>query len=315
MSYQKQFQGDTKKLGRVAVLYGGFSAEREISLLSGETVLCGLLDAGVDAIGVDVSKNMVSELIAIKCDRVFIALHGIGGEDGKAQALLELLDIPYTGSGVAASAVALDKLKTKHIWQGVGLPTPKYAVLSESSDWSSVLDNLGGEVFVKPANEGSSLGICCACTADELKEAYLNALPFDKNVIAETKITGREFSVSILNGVALPAIELKTNNVFYDYDAKYFSDETQYIFPEDLTRREQEDLSALAIQAFCALDCQAWGRVDFMQDQEGKFYLLEVNTIPGMTSHSIYPMSAKKIGLELGELLLEILATTTDASA
>lgn len=310
MMYQKQFQGDVKKLGRVAVLYGGFSAERDISLQSGEAVLSGLLDAGVDAVGVDISKNVINEVNSLDCDRVFIALHGIGGEDGKIQSLLELIGIPYTGSDVAASAVALDKLKTKRIWQGVDLPTPQCLVLTEHSDWQSVINKLGGEVFVKPANEGSSLGMRCVSTASDLKEAYLNALPFDKNVIAETKITGREFSVSILNGVALPAIELKTDNTFYDYDAKYLSDDTQYICPCDLDKKQQEELSALAILAFAALDCKGWGRVDFMQDEQGAFYLLEVNTIPGMTSHSLYPMSAKQAGLNFSELVLEILEPT-----
>ncbi|MBU2984521.1 D-alanine--D-alanine ligase [Saccharophagus degradans] len=309
-TYVKKFDGNTAALGRTLVLFGGTSSEREVSLRSGAAVLQALQAGGVDAHGLDVQADAIAKIEAFAPDRVFIALHGPGGEDGKMQAVLDWLAIPYTGSDHAASALAMDKLKTKQVWQSVGLVTPEYASLAENSDWQAVLDSLGGQGFVKPAHEGSSIGMSVVSTAQELKAAYEKAAHYDAKVLVERRIVGREFTVAVLNGVALPAIGLKTDHVFYDYDAKYVSNTTQYLCPCGLTQEKEAELQSIAQQAFAAVGCKGWGRVDFMQDEAGNFYLLEVNTVPGMTDHSLVPMAARQSGIEFNELVLEILAQT-----
>lgn len=309
--YKRHFSGKPESLGRVAVLYGGISAEREISLQSGRAVFEGLQALGVDVVGIDVRQNAVAQLSNLTCDRAFIALHGVGGEDGKIQALLEWLNIPYTGSGVAASALALDKLKTKQIWLSSGLPTPDYVVLDAAStdiDAQALLIKLGGACFIKPVTEGSSIGMACVTQASEFKAALTAARECGCPVIAEARIVGKEFTVAILNGQALPSIELRAKNSFYDFAAKYLSEETQYLCPTDLSAEQESTLRGLALEAFHSLGCAGWGRIDFMQDQQGKFYLLEANTVPGMTSHSLVPMAAKAAELDFNALLLEILS-------
>ncbi len=309
--YQRQFTRKIEALGRVAVLFGGTSAERDISLKSGTAVLQGLLDEGVNAFGIDINENAVEQLSKVECDRAFIALHGSGGEDGKIQALLEWLNIPYTGSGVAASAIALNKLTTKEIWIANALPTPNFVAIHTANSGinaEELLGKLNGACFVKPVLEGSSIGMSMVSDVAALEEALATATHYGDTLIAEEKIEGREFTVAILNGQALPPIELKVKNAFYDYQAKYFSNETQYLCPADINEDETNQLQDLAIQAFNALGCKGWGRIDFMQDRNGKFYMLEANTVPGMTSHSLVPMAAKVAGLSFNALLLEILS-------
>ena len=306
--YEKKCDIDTKNFGRVAVLCGGNSAEREVSLRSGDAVFRALVNAKVDVIKLDVREQVVKQILAAKIDRVFIALHGVGGEDGKIQALLDLLNIPYTGSDHASSAIAMNKLKAKQVWQTVDIATPKYVVLNERSDWEGVITDLGDSIFVKPVLEGSSLGMSHIHTALDLQAAYFSAAEHNCQVIAEQAIAGREFTVAILNGVALPPIELKTDHDFYDYDAKYIASSTQYICPTDLTEEKVECLKTISLRAFDEIGCSGWGRADFMQDQDGHFYLLELNTVPGMTDHSLVPMAAKAAGLSFEELILEILS-------
>ncbi len=310
--YQKRFDGAVSRFGKVAVLYGGISAERAVSLDSGEAVIAGLKSCGADVLAVDLNEDAVTQLSNIQCDRAFIVLHGVGGEDGRVQALLQWMGIPFTGSDVAASALSLNKIRTKLVWKGANLPTPEFEILRTNSNFSEILSALGGECFVKPASEGSSLGMRCVDTVESLGEAYMYAAGFDAQVLAERKINGREFSVSILNGMALPAIELKVKNAFYDYDAKYVSDQTEYTCPALISDEENEHLKALAIEAFDVLGCKGWGRIDFMRDENGKYYLLEANTVPGMTSHSLVPMAAKAAGLSFSELLQEVLVSTLE---
>jgi len=308
--YLKQFSGSAKDFGRVAVLMGGNSAEREISLQSGNAILRGLRENNIEAVAIDVDEKILSILSNTDADRVFIALHGAGGEDGRIQALLEWLNLPYTGSGVQASALAMDKLKTKLIWRGSGLPTPEFDILTPATDFSVVLEKLGGQCFVKPVGEGSSIGMRCVDTTQDLRDAYHYASNFHSEVIAESRIVGREFTVAILNEVALPVIELKVKNVFYDYDAKYLSGKAEYICPTNLSEKKMLEIETLALKAFHVLGCKSWGRIDFMQDEAGVFYLLEANTVPGMTAHSLVPIAAKTGGLQFNEVLQEILVAT-----
>lgn len=303
----KKYLADGNDFGRVAVLYGGTSAEREVSLKSGKAVAEGLREQGIDVLELDVGEYCVAQITEAKCDRVFIALHGAGGEDGKIQALLQLLRIPFTGSLHTASAIAMDKLKTKQIWLSGGLPTPEYRRLLAAEDLESVLRDLGGSVFVKPVHEGSSIGMQCANSLDELQTAFAKAAEYDSEVIAERTILGKEFTVAILNETVLPPIELVTQNHFYDYDAKYISNDTRYLCPCDLAAGEREELENLCLSAFKMIGCRGWGRVDVLQDTDGKFYLLEVNTVPGMTDHSLVPMAAKAASLSFSELVTEIL--------
>ena len=315
MPYQTKYRGNPDVFGRVAVLFGGTSAEREISLQSGGAVLAGLQALGVDAFAVDVQNDVVAQLQSLVCDRAFIALHGAGGEDGKIQALLEWLNIPYTGSGIAASAVGLNKVSTKLQWQGAGLPTPLFALLNDHSDIDETLASLGGNCFIKPASEGSSIGMQRVDNSAGMAAAYKLAKQYDAQVFAEKTIVGREFTVAVLNEQTLPSIELIVKNAFYDYDAKYLSDDTRYECPSHLIADEERYIRDMALQAFRVLGCRGWGRIDFMRDDSGKFYLLEANTVPGMTSHSLVPMAAKAAGLDFNTLLTEILASTLTEAA
>lgn len=296
-----------KQLGRVGVLLGGTSSEREISLQSGAAVVAALEEAGIEHVAIDVGANAIAEIQAAKIDRAFLALHGAGGEDGRIQAVLEYLNIPFTGSGVQASALAMDKLRTKQLWRGVNLSTPDFAVLNAANDWEKVLADLGGEVMVKPAHEGSSIGMARVQTAQELADAFQNAAKYDGSVIAERLIVGSEFTVAILDGEALPPIKLETDHTFYDFNAKYIANDTRYICPCGLGAEKETELKQLALAAFDAVGCEGWGRVDVMADKTMNFYLLEVNTLPGMTSHSLVPMAAKARGLSFSELVLTIL--------
>jgi len=300
---------DMSRFGKVAVLMGGKSAEREISLLSGRAVLDGLVRAGVDAIGIDVDDNLPAQLLDKKIDRVFNILHGRGGEDGKLQGMLDLMGIPYTGSGVLASALAMDKVKTKWIWQHSGLPTPASAVLDEATDWQGLVDSFG-ELVVKPSHEGSSIGMSMVADAGALKAAFDKARGFDTEVMAEQRIRGREFTVPIIRGEVFPAIEMSTHHEFYDYDAKYKSNDTKYRCPAPLSDEKSDELARLCLRAFEVLGANGWGRVDVMQDGDENFWLLELNTVPGMTDHSLVPLSAKTNGLSFEQLVVRILETS-----
>ncbi|WP_062060285.1 D-alanine--D-alanine ligase [Cellvibrio sp. OA-2007] len=304
------------QLGRVGVLFGGLSAEREISLQSGAAVIAALVEAGVDHVAIDVGNNIIADIQAAKIDRAFLILHGPGGEDGRIQALLEFLNIPYTGSDVASSALAMDKLRTKQLWRGIdingrqGLSTPEFAVLTQGSDFAKVLATLGGDVMVKPANEGSSIGMSRVNTAAELETAFQKAAQYQGSVLVERLIVGAEYTVAILDGEALPPIKLETDHTFYDFNAKYIADDTRYLCPCGLSAEKEQELKTLALNAFNAVGCRGWGRVDVMADMQGNFYLLEVNTAPGMTSHSLVPMAAKAVGLSFAELVLKVLCAS-----
>ncbi|WP_295474066.1 D-alanine--D-alanine ligase [uncultured Pseudomonas sp.] len=297
-----------ESFGRVAVLFGGNSAEREVSLKSGRAVLDALLSAGVDAFGIDVGADLLQRLSGEKIDRAFIVLHGRGGEDGSMQGLLECLGIPYTGSGVLASALAMDKLRTKQIWHSLGLPTPLYAVLASEDDCIFTATELGLPLIVKPAHEGSSIGMAKVSSVEELIAAWKNASTYDSQVMVEQWIEGPEFTVASLRGQVLPPIGLGTPHSFYDYEAKYLADDTQYRIPSGLSEASEQALKDLAASACQALGVSGWARTDVMQDAEGRFWLLEVNTVPGMTDHSLVPMAARAAGLDFQQLVLAILA-------
>ena len=284
---------------RVAVLQGGNSAEREVSLMSGASVEAALQELGVATCAVDTAEpNWWNRLQ--QTDLAFICLHGPGGEDGVVQGALETLGVPYTGSGVLASALAMDKLRSKRLWRGIGLATADFEELSLDSDWQAVINRLGS-AFVKPATGGSSIGTAGADTAESLAAAWQQAAQYGDRVIAERLIVGAEYTVSVLDGQALPVIKMETDNEFYDYEAKYFSDETRYLCPCGLSAAEEAEMAELALQAFTSLGCEVWGRVDFMRDEQGNLWVLEVNTIPGMTSHSLVPMAAAATGLSMSE--------------
>ncbi len=310
-----------QQIGRVGVLYGGFSAEREISLQSGAAVIAALQEAGIDHVAIDVSENIIADIQAAQIDRAFLILHGPGGEDGRIQALLEFLNIPYTGSDVQSSALAMDKLRTKYLWTGLSvnspikLPTPEFALLTQDSDFASTLAKLGGEAMVKPANEGSSIGMSRVKTASELEAAFKTAAQYQGSVLVERLIIGAEYTVGILDDEALPAIKLETHHSFYDYDAKYIADDTRYLCPCGLSAEKEQELKKLALDAFNALGCRGWGRVDVMADAQQNFYLLEVNTAPGMTSHSLVPMAAKAVNLSFAELVLTVLRASLKVKA
>ena len=297
-------QIDPVSLGRIGVLCGGDSAERTISLQSGEAVCKALRDGGADAFQVDTGADPLAVLTSTKMDLAFICLHGPGGEDGRMQSLLEALNIPYTGSGVAASSLAMDKYRSKLVWQALGLNTPDFAVLDTNMDWAQVMDRLGGKVMVKPSAEGSSLGMCIAESADELESAFAVARKYDQTVLAEQWIEGREFTVAIIGRRAYPIIELGTEQAFYDYQAKYHSEHTQYVCPAPLDSDISEALTQLSLDAFQSLGCSGWGRVDLMMNEQGRANLLEVNTAPGMTDHSLVPMAARQAGLDFTGLVL-----------
>jgi len=298
-----------QQFGKVAVLMGGWAAEREVSLNSGQAVLEALLEKGVDAHPVDAGRDVLDILREQKFDRVFNILHGRGGEDGELQGALEILQIPYTGCGVMASAISMDKLMTKRIWTGSGLPTPAFEILSQDSDFEKVVKKLGLPVMVKPAQEGSSIGMTKVSEAHQLKPAYEEAAKYDDIVFAEQWVTGEEYTIAILADEVLPPIRLEANADFYDYDAKYESNETQYHCPCGLDEGSENALKSLSKAAFEVIGGNGWGRVDVMQDNIGTFWLIEVNTVPGMTDHSLVPMAAKEQGLSFEDLTLEILKT------
>lgn len=299
------------EFGRVAVLMGGRSSEREISLQSGNAVLDSLKASGVDAFGIDYVEESLEIFRDEKIDRVFIMLHGRLGEDGTVQGAMELLGMPYTGSGVLASSLAMDKTRAKKIWSYDGLPTPPWFELDDDTDFEHVIAELG-TVFVKPVNEGSSIGISRAETPEALAKAWHAARRYDSRVLAERWIQGPEFSVPILDGKALPVVGLETGKEFYDYEAKYLSDQTRYLCPAPLSAEKTRAIQDIAVRAWESLGCRAWGRADVMQGPDGRFYLLEMNTVPGMTSHSLVPMSARQAGYTFDSLVLQILASTLD---
>lgn len=292
----------------VAVLCGGDAAEREVSLKSGRACCDALLAAGVDARLIDTRGDWLGRLQRAGIRHSFLALHGTGGEDGTVQGALSCLGVSYTGSGVLASALAMDKWRCKLLWRALGLPTPPAEMLRPDSDWAAVIEALGGRVIVKPVHEGSSIGMSVAESAAELREAYLAASRYDAEVFAERWIAGAEFTVAVLGDDALPVIRLETAHTFYDFDAKYVSDQTRYLIPCGLAQSAEESIRALALTAYRSLGCVGWGRVDVLQDAGGEFQLLEVNTIPGMTDHSLVPMAAAAAGMSFGELVLRILA-------
>lgn len=306
---------NTTALGRVGVLMGGRSGEREISLMSGSGVLEALLSKGVDAYAFDPKLRPVGELAKENFDRVFIALHGRYGEDGTIQGLLELLNIPYTGSGVLASALSIDKIATKQIWLSNGLSTPDFEEITAESNWDAVVQKLGLPLIVKPAHEGSSLGLTKVKSVQELPAAYQLAAGLDTKVIAETCIVGDELTCPLVGqgetAEALPVIKIIPPQANYDFHHKYFSDETQYLCPTGLAEEVNQQVQALALAAYQALGCRTWGRADVMLDQHtGKPYLLEMNTSPGMTSHSLVPMAAKAAGVGYADLVLWLLMQT-----
>lgn len=308
---------DPRSFGKVGVLFGGRSAEREISILSGTGVLAALKSRGVDAHAFDPAVQSLAELEAARFDRVFIALHGRFGEDGTIQGVLETLRVPYTGSGVQASAIALDKLTTKRIWVAEGLPTPAWRIVHADTDWKRIVAELGDALIVKPAHEGSTIGMTRVTTHDrnELAAAFEEAVKYDDSVLVEELVQGPELTCAILGegaaARALPLVEIRAPGANYDYHYKYFSDETRYLCPAPLAARLAHDITELCLRAYRSLGARGWGRVDVMlhSDARGDVpYLLELNTAPGMTSHSLVPIAARAVGLSYEDLVLEILA-------
>ena len=295
------------EFAKVAVFMGGWSAEREVSLNSGNAVLEALLSQGVNAIAVDVDRNICSHMSESDYSHVFNILHGRGGEDGVIQGLLDVLEIPYTGSGVLGSALAMDKLRCKQIWQGVNLPTPECYVLENEADCHKAIEGLGLPLMIKPVLEGSSIGISKVKLVDDMLPAWEKARKCGGTIIAEKFIEGDEYTATILNGEVLPMIKLQTNNDFYDYQAKYVSNDTQYICPCGLSESFELELSIIMKKAFSSVMAEGWGRVDFMLDKQQNPYLIEVNTVPGMTDHSLVPMAAKQAGMSFEELVLKVL--------
>lgn len=295
---------DKLRSGKVAVLLGGSSAERAVSLNSGQTVIDALRTLGMNVVPVDPAEpNWAAQLDGVSM--AFIVLHGPGGEDGSMQGALQTLGIPYTGSGVLGSALAMDKKRSKQLWQGIGLSTSGFVTLDASTDWQKVIDRFG-KVFVKPACEGSSIGMSSADSAAALRQSFELASQYAGDVLAEQFVDGPEYTVAVLGDRALPSIRLETNNEFYDYEAKYISDDTRYHCPSGLNADEEAEIAALALRAFQSLGCSVWGRVDVMRDRAGRFYVLEVNTVPGMTSHSLVPMAAAAAGMPIPELVQRI---------
>jgi len=302
-----KLSSDVKQLGKVAVLMGGPSAEREISLLSGKGVLAALRERGVDAHAFDPVLHSLFDLPREKFDRVFIALHGRFGEDGTVQGVLETLKIPYTGSGVMGSALAMDKWRTKLVWQAAGIPTPKYRMLASDSNWTKVVDELKLPLIVKPAREGSSIGVTKVCTAADLPAAFQLAFKLDPLVIAEEFIAGQELTASVVGTEALPLIRIEAPEGAYDYQNKYFTDVTKYHCPSGIRADIEEEIRATTMKAFRVLGCDGWGRADMMLAPDGRYSFLEMNTSPGMTSHSLVPMAARAVGLNYPDLCVRIL--------
>ncbi len=300
-------------LGRVAVLFGGWSAEREVSLKSGHAVLEALRARGVDAHGIDADRDVLETLKAGDFDRAFIVMHGRGGEDGVIQGALELIGLPYTGSGVLASALGMDKQRTKQLWLGAGLPTPAFRVLNTIRDAVDAGETLQPPLMIKPALEGSSIGMSKVHRAEDLPAAFDKARGFGP-VLAEQFIEGEEYTVAVLGDAALPPIRLETTHDFYDFDAKYVANDTRYHCPCGLPPQAEAELKALALAAFRAVGARGWGRVDVMRDGEGRFWLLEINTVPGMTDHSLVPMAARAAGMDFESLVWRILETTLEGA-
>ena len=299
-----------KEFGRVAVLLGGDSTEREISLLSGNAVLAGLKRRGVDAHAFDPRDQSLPQLVDERFDRVWIALHGPGGEDGTLQGALEYLGVPYTGSGVMGSAIGMDKLRTKRLAHAIGVATADYVVLRGQQDFEIAIERLGVPMIVKPATQGSSVGMSKVEKATDLPAAYEAAARIESAVFAEPWITGKEYTVAVLQGRALPSIRIETPKTFYDFEAKYFRDDTRYFCPSGLSAPAEAHLANLAVAAFEAVGASGWGRADFMTDTTGRPLLLEVNTIPGMTDHSLVPMAARASGIDFDELVWRVLETS-----
>ena len=311
MTIEQHKHPSPEAFGKVAVLMGGWSSEREVSLKSGQAVLAALQQRGVDAHGLDVQRETVlHELEQGNFDRAFIVLHGPGGEDGVIQGALEILGLPYTGSGVMASALAMDKLRTKQLLEGTNLPTPQYMLLDQETDLNYVVAELGLPLMVKPALEGSSIGMSKVDEENEIQAAYQLAAQYAGEVFAEQWIIGKEYTIAILGDEALPVIRLETPHKFYDYDAKYVANDTQYHCPCGLAPEQEAQLQRLALAAFKAIGAEGWGRVDILCDQTGKPYIIELNTVPGMTDHSLVPMAARVRGIEFDELVYRILAQT-----
>lgn len=306
---------NASKFGKVAVLLGGKSAEREVSLDSGTAVLEALVRSGVNAEAFDPQERSVTELV--NYDRALIVLHGRGGEDGQIQGVLEWLNVPYTGTGVQGSAIGMDKVKTKQVWQGSELPTAPYRIVTRDSDATDIVNALGLPLIIKPVHEGSSIGMSKVEKIEDFAEAIAKATEHDAVVMAEKWITGREYTIVVLNGQALPVIRLEPPQdvAFYDYEAKYNRNDVQYGIPCGLSEAEEQQLKALSLRAFQAVGASGWGRIDAMQDEQGNFWLLEVNTVPGMTSHSLVPKAAAAVGYSFDELCVAILEQTLTGSA
>jgi D-alanine-D-alanine ligase len=296
-----------KHLGKVAVLMGGPSAEREISLLSGNGVLEALREKGVDAHAFDPALQSLFDLPREKFDRVFVALHGRFGEDGTVQGVLETMRIPYTGSGVMGSAIAMDKWRTKLVWLAAGIPTPRYHMLNQDSDWMRIVDDLKLPLIVKPAREGSSIGVTKVNVANELPDAFHLAYKLDPLVIAEEFISGQELTASVVNGEALPLIRIEAPEGKYDYKNKYFTDEVKYHCPSGIGAALEDEIRAVTVKAFSVLGCNGWGRADLMLTRDGRYGFLEMNTSPGMTGHSLVPMAARAVGMSYPDLCVRIL--------
>ena len=293
--------------GKVAVLMGGDSNERAVSLLSGEAVLHALKRLGIDAEAFDPSSRDINEIQSY--NRAFIALHGRGGEDGSMQAFLKSKNIAYTGSDSLSSAIGMDKLKTKLLWRSLNISTPDFLQVTEKTSYEEIMSAIGIPFFIKPSNEGSSIGIDKIKNEKQYQDAFLKTSKIDANVIVEKFVDGEEFTVAIVNDKTLPVIKIKPSNEFYDYQAKYIKDDTQYICPSGIEKQKEVSISQEALQAFKIIGCSSWGRVDFMMDKQGRHYFIEVNTSPGMTSHSLVPMAAKEVGINFDQLVLEILKT------
>ena len=300
--------------GRVAVLMGGWSAERDVSLDSGAAVLAGLKEKGVDAHALDVDRDICRVLTDAGYDRAFIIMHGRGGEDGVIQGILETLQIPYTGSGVLGSALGMDKVRCKRLWSGMGLPTPEYLLIRDE-DSLDMAGALGFPLVVKPVHEGSSIGISKATDAESLRRGWVMARQFDDEVLAERWIEGEEYTVTILGEQALPVIRLETPHEFYDYEAKYKTDSTTYHIPCGLSADAEAGMQEIALRAFRAVGAHGWGRVDFMVDADGQPWLMEINTVPGMTGHSLVPMAARATGMDFPDLVWRILCDSLEKSA
>lgn len=294
--------------GKVAVLMGGSSAERDISFMSGGAVLAALKARGVNAFAFDPAQRPLTDLKTEGFDRAFISLHGRGGEDGTLQGALEILGIPYTGSGVMASAISMDKWRTKMIWLSAGLPTPRYRILEAGTDWAAVVAELGLPIFVKPAREGSSVGATKVTAADQLQGAFELAVKHDPLVLAEEFVSGSELTAAFLGDRALPLVKITAPQGNYDYHNKYFTDETLYDCPSGFPAEKEAEIQALVLKAARLLDCRGWGRADVILKDDGTPMLLEMNTSPGMTGHSLVPMAARAVGINFEDLVIEILA-------